>query len=345
METPEYRIGWREAMETATRVLERAGAPPAHARIQADLLVEAEARGRSSHGLLRLPRVVERIRNGVADPRTRGAATWRGDALLCVDGERGLGPVVAFAALDQIAERARRTGVAAAAIHHNNHLGMLALYAERIAEQGQVLLAMTTSEALVHPWGGRRAMLGTNPVAIGVPASPVPFVLDMATSLVSMGQIHDHAHRQRPLPPGWALDELGDPTTDAARAKHGAIAPFGGAKGYALGLAFEVMIASLTASALGTQVQGTLDSTLACNKGDVFIVMEPAPGGVGDAISAYLDAIRSCASADPDVPVAVPGDRALRCRARSIDEGMLIAAQVWDRIRSLAGLSHDQEGI
>lgn len=334
--TKKVKIGWSEAKNTAIKVLAAAGTPHDCAEIQAELLVEAELRGRPSHGLLRLPRLVERIRNGVLDPAARGDAQWRGAALLEVDGQRGLGPVVAYAALDLIGARARESsGVAVAAIHNSNHLGMLALYAERVARQGQILIALSTSEALVHPWGGRHAMLGTNPIAIGVPGADQPFVLDMATGLVSMGQIHDHAHQGRALQPGWALDADGNPTTDAEAAKQGAIAPFGQAKGYALGLAFEVLVASLTGSALGRDVQGTLDSTSVCNKGDVFIVIEPASGAMATSITAYLDAIRACAPADPSMPVLVPGDRAVSQRARSLEQGLTIAADVWERILTL----------
>lgn len=320
------------AQERCIQALTLHGVPADNARIQAELLLEAELRGRPSHGVMRLPRIIERIRNGVADPVQTGRQTWRGSALLHVDGAGGLGPVVAFAALKEISLRARETGLAAAAIHDGNHLGMLALYAERIAEQGQILIALSTSEALVHPWGGRHALIGTNPIAIGVPAKPLPFVLDMATSAVSMGQIHDYATHDRPLQAGWALDPDGNPTLDAHAAKAGAIAPFGDAKGYALGLAFEVVVASLTASAMGTQVRGTLDSHQPCNKGDVFIVLEPASSAMADHVTAYLDAIRACAPRDPDKPVAVPGDRAHRQRERSLRDGFMLAPSVWDAI-------------
>ncbi|XAH21392.1 Ldh family oxidoreductase [Xylophilus sp. GW821-FHT01B05] len=318
------------------RALTVHGVPEDNARIQTELLLEAELRGRPSHGVMRLPRVIERIRNGVADPVQTGLHTWRGSALLQVDGAKGLGPVVALAALQELSSRARETGLTAAVIHDSNHLGMLALYAERIAQQGQILIALSTSEALVHPWGGRRALIGTNPIAIGVPAKPLPFVLDMATSAVSMGQIHDYATRGRPLQPGWALDSRGNPTVDAQAATSGAIAPFGDAKGYALGLAFEVMVASLTASATGTQVCGTLDSRQPCNKGDVFIVLEPASSAMADHITAYLDEIRACAPRDPGKPVVVPGDRAHMQRERSLRDGLLLAPSVWDAICGLA---------
>lgn len=327
-------VPYEKAAAVAIAALQNAGVPADHARLQTDLLAEADLRGRASHGLMRLPRIVERIGNGVTDPRTTGRIEWQGNFAF-VDGQMGLGPVVACQAIEQLMQRVESAGIAVAAIRNNNHLGMLAWYAERVARAGKVLLAMCTSEALVHPWGGRKAMLGTNPLAIGVPAGATPFVLDMATSLVSMGQIHDYAIRNTPIPATWALDADGNPTTDARLAKEGSIAPFGEAKGYALGIALEVLIAALTASALGRGVVGTLDSTRACNKGDVFIVIDPkAQPGVSESIERYLDDVR--ASGLPDRPVAVPGDRALATRAKRQSEGLELAEDVWARLQSLA---------
>lgn len=324
-----------EARDTGLRAMGLAGVPDDHAATQIDLLLAAELSDRPSHGLLRLPRIIERIRNGVADPVTEGEATWRAEAFLQVNGQRGLGPVVAGAALAAITARAHRTGIAVAAIANNNHLGMLGWYAERVAAAGQVAIAMTTSEALVHPWGGRTAMLGTNPIAVGVPAEPDPFVLDMATSRVAMGKIHDYAHRGEPIPSDWALDAAGDPTTDPEVAKHGAIAPFGGAKGYGLGLAFEVLVTALTGAALGTAVVGTLDSDRPCNKGDVFIVVEPQ-ADAAVSISAYLDAVRACPPSRLGSPVLVPGDGSRRRRTERMDTGIRVADDVWNEIRLLA---------
>ena len=323
-----------DARALGTHILKGCGVPDGHASVQVELLLEAELRGRSSHGLLRLGRIVERIRNGVTNPVTTGRHEWRGAAFLDVDGEMGLGPVVALAALSRIGERARETGIALAAVRNNNHLGMLAWYVERVAAEGHVGIALTTSEALVHPWGGRKAMVGTNPIAIGVPAEPRPFVLDMATSLVSMGKIHDYAHRRQAIPAHWALDAEGHPTTDPVAAKAGAIAPFGDAKGYALGLAFEVLVSTLTGAAFGTDVRGTLDSVSPCNKGDVFIVVHAAarPDMV-EQVTAYLNAIRACAPIDGTTAVTVPGDRTDACRERRLAEGISIADEVWNRLR------------
>ena len=328
------RVSVEECRRAAQRALEGAGVGGEAAQLQADLLLDAELRGLPSHGFLRLERIIARIDNGVADPVTRGRHSWRGDSFLSVDGEQGLGPVVARHAADVAGERARQTGIAVAAIANNNHIGMLAWYAEAIAETGLVSIILTTSEALVHPFGGTRAMLGTNPIAIGVPTDTGPFVIDLATSLVSMGEIHDHAHRGEKLAPGWALDGDGHPTTDPEAAKRGAIAPFGAAKGYALGLAFELLVTALTGAALGRGVTGTLNAEFKSNKGDVFILIDPL-SGQGAALSAYLEAIRQTVPMAGYEQVLIPGERGRARKAERLAAGIELADPVWATMQRL----------
>jgi L-2-hydroxycarboxylate dehydrogenase (NAD+) len=328
------QISVQDCTSAALAALEGAGVPAAHARLQADLLLDAELRGVPSHGFLRLERIVQRIANGVADPVTQGAHSWRGDAFLSVDGLNGLGPVVAKHAADVAGERARKTGIAVAAIANNNHIGMLAWYAEAIAAEGLVAIILTTSEALVHPYGGRTALLGTNPIAIGVPTDTGPFVIDLATSLVSMGEIHDRAHRGVAIPEGWALDEAGNATTDPNAAKKGAIAPFGQAKGYALGLAFELLVTALTGAALGRDVTGTLTNDRICNKGDVFILIDPL-SGQGAALSAYLETIRATPPAEGFDKVLIPGERGLAQKQERLKSGLPLADEVWATMKRL----------
>lgn len=322
----------QQAEEVVDAALAGAGVPADNAAIQRDVLLEAELRSVPSHGLLRLPRLIERIRNGVADPQAAGSHEWRSNGYLSVDGERGLGPVVAMHALDAAGARAKSQGIVLVAIANSNHIGMLAYYAEHCVSRGQSVIALTTSEALVHPWGGRRPLIGTNPIAIGVPTGGEPFVMDTATSIVAMGKIHDHANRGEPIPPHWALDEEGNPTTDPERAKNGAIAPFGGAKGFALGLAFELLVSSLTGAALGADVRGTLDSTAICNKGDIFIVIDSPAARLTD----YLDAIRAEQPADGFDAVRIPGERGRASRRAMLERGLPVADEVWNRITEMA---------
>jgi L-2-hydroxycarboxylate dehydrogenase (NAD+) len=328
------QVSVEECTRAALVALEGAGVGAEAARLQTDLLLDAELRGVPSHGFLRLERIIARIGNGVADPRTRGSHSWRGDSFLSVDGQNGLGPVVAKHAADVAGERARRTGIAVAAISNNNHIGMLAWYADAIAQAGLVSIILTTSEALVHPFGGRVALLGTNPIAIGVPTATGPFVIDLATSLVSMGEIHDKAHRGVAIPEGWALDAEGNSTTDPNAAKKGAIAPFGGPKGYALGLAFELLVTALTGAALGRDVTGTLNAETPCNKGDVFILIDPL-SGQGTALSTYLETIRQTPPAAGFDQVLIPGERGLALKAQRMAEGIPLADEVWNTMQRL----------
>jgi LDH2 family malate/lactate/ureidoglycolate dehydrogenase len=318
--------------ELILSVLTARGARPDAAAVQARWLVEADLRGQGSHGLRRLPILAMRMERGLLLPNACPVPAWPAASVLTVDGQRGFGPVTGLCAVRHAAGRAREAGIVLAAVRGANHLGILAPYAEAVADQGMIGIALTTSEALVHPFGGRTAMVGTNPLAIAVPARPHPLVLDMATGEVSMGRILRHAELGEPIPEGWAVDGAGEPTTDAAAAAAGAISPFGGGKGSGLGLALEVLVAALTATALGRNVHGTLDAEEVCNKGDVFIVIDPAvlPGGAHlDAVSAYLGEVRSTPPQAGSPGVRVPGDRARAERRRAQQDGVQIPGPVW----------------
>lgn len=332
-----------EARGVGLAALAAVGARGSAAAIQVEHWLEAELRGQPSHGLLRLPRIVERITAGLADPHSQGEFRWDGNTVV-VDGGRGLGPVIAYAALDQIVDRAHETGLAMAAIADCNHLGMLAPYVEKGATLGVMTVALSTSEALVHPWGGRQAMVGSNPIAVGVPADPDPFVFDMATSAVSAGKILDHAHRGADLEEGWAINAEGLPTTDANAARDGAIAPFGGAKGYGLGLAIELLVGGLASHTYGREVAGTLDSTGVCNKGDLLIAIRPSdPDRARAGASDYLQAIRASETAPGVDTIDTPGDRARRRRSAHSEKGFEVPDAVWDRLVALAAPVDDKD--
>jgi L-2-hydroxycarboxylate dehydrogenase (NAD+) len=311
------------------------GATPSDARQQATILVEGDLRDHHSHGVRRLPVLVSRLDNGLISSGVEPNFDWVTESVLQVDGQRGFGPSVAFAAIDRIIERAETTGLAVAAISNSNHVGMLAPYIEKISDSGQIAFGFTTSEALVHPWGGAQAMVGTNPIGIGMPTGELPLVLDMSTASVSMGKILDHAAKGEPIPLGWAVDANGAPTEDAqAAVDGGAISPFGGPKGYALGIALEVVIATLTKTSVGTHVRGTLDTTDASSKGDVFIAISLERLGLTDylpRIRDYLDEVR----ASNNGAVSIPGDRARATRERRSSEGIPLHRQSWERALAL----------
>lgn len=185
-------------------------------------------------------------------------------------------------------------------------------------------------------------MVGTNPLSVAIPVADEgsddePVVLDMATGEISMGKVLDFAARGVPLPEGAAVDESGTPTTDAAAAARGAISPFGGPKGYALAVLLEVLVASLTGTALGRDVRGTLDPDDECTKGDLFVAVDPGACGAGDmgAVRDYLARLRAELPAAGHESVTVPGDRARATRAANLRDGVPVAELTWTRAHRL----------
>lgn len=329
------RVSVDDHLAVTIRVLSALGAPERPAREQAEMLLEGDLRGHASHGIRRLPVLADRIRNGVCDPAAEPDLRWSTSSVLVVDGGTGLGPPVAHRAVEALVERVPETGIAIAAIRRAGHLGMLAPYVERLAAAGLCGLATTTSEALVHAWGAAPAMLGTNPIAAAIPTDGDPVVLDMATGQISRGKVLDHAQRGVPLPAGAAVDVDGRPTTDATAALDGAISPVGGPKGYALSLVLELLVASLTGTALGRDVRGTLDTTEPVTKGDLLLAFAPAAFGGGAAIGPFLDELRSLTPASGHSGVQVPGDRARATRAANLAEGVAVDPGTWAEVTTL----------
>jgi L-2-hydroxycarboxylate dehydrogenase (NAD+) len=338
------RIDAAEERALIHEVLCQLGAGAEEAADQTRVLVEGDLRGHPSHGIQRLPVIAERIRQGLIRPQVGHEALWPTEAMLTVDGRFGFGPHVARCAGEQIAQRVRRTGVAAAAIRNASHLGMLAVYVEPLAASGLVALAFTTSEALVHPWGGRVALVGTNPVALATPTDREPFVMDMATGAISRGEVIACGVRGQQLPLGAAVDDEGYPTVDPNAAE--AISPFGGPKGFALGLAIELLVAALTDTELGDRVRGTLDVTDPVSKGDVLVVFDPAAVGIASfeqRLGDYLRALRSSPPAPGAAGVMIPGDHSRGERRRRLQEGILLPGTLWRELVELRQVAREAQ--
>jgi LDH2 family malate/lactate/ureidoglycolate dehydrogenase len=332
------RVPVADLQAVAVRALTRHGARVDEAAVQARHLIEGDMRHMPSHGVRRLGTLIRRMQVGLVNIAAHSTLNWERPAVVAVDGDNGFGPVVAYRALDALIERSAQTGVALAAIQHAHHLGMLSPYTERTAAQGAIGVVLTTSEALVHPWGGRGALVGTNPLSIGVPSSAGPVVLDMSTAAATAGAIIDHAARGARLPVGWAVDAEGRPTLDADEAIAGAISPFGGAKGFALGLTLEALVGLTTHAAYGVDVAGTLDHHRPVSKGDLLIVISlealgADPNDLG--LAGYLDIIRD--SGIGGERVRIPGDRARAARAESAAIGVPLDPAVWAATIELAG--------
>ncbi len=237
------------------QALVRGGAGEEEAELVADALVCADLRGVHSHGVVRTPVYLERLRAGSIRPGAQLTVLRDWGAAVLVDAGAGFGIVAAARAMDLAVDRARLHGVGVVGVQNSNHCGMLAYFVLRAVSQGAVGVALSNADAQVAPYGARVRYLGTNPLSVGIPAGQErPVVLDMATSEVAHGRVRAAASRGERIPPTWALGPDGRPTTDPHQALQGALLPFGGAKGSGLALVVDALAGLLTGARSGPEI-------------------------------------------------------------------------------------------
>ena len=316
-------------------VFSRAGMPADLAEPAARALVDAECDGLASHGLARVPFYAAQMRTGkvVATARPK---VERDGAVIRVDAGHGL----AFAAIEAGAAAARdvvrEQGVAVVAIGHSHHFGVAAQAVEPFARAGLIALAFANSPAAMAPWGGKKALYGTNPIAFACPrAGAEPLVIDLSLSQVARGKVMLAQKAGKPIPEGWALDAEGDPTTDAAAAMAGSMVPMGGAKGAALALMVELLTAGLTGSSYAYEASSLFD-----DKGPppdlahLILVLDPARFAGDFAARAET----MFAAIEAEEWARLPGARRLAERA-SRATSIEIAPDLLETLQKLAGQS------
>jgi (2R)-3-sulfolactate dehydrogenase (NADP+) len=300
----------QELFRLGCTALERAGAHSAMAQAAARHLVQAEAQGLPTHGMSRVPFYCSMLRNGRADGSAHPAMVSDRAAACLIDNRDGLPYVSVEWAVGEVIQRARRNGIAFAGIRNSSHVGVLGIHVLAVAAAGLVGFAFTNSPAAIPPWGGSKALFGTNPVAAAFPRRDAdPIVIDLALTTVVRGRIMMAMRKGERIPEGWALDRHGKPTTDPKEAiEHGSLFPIGGSKGAMLALMFELICASLTGAAIGPEA----DSFFAeqGNKpriGQAFIAIDPAALAGREKFAERVEAIVSTMLSDPEV--RLPGAR------------------------------------
>ena len=242
-------------LQLACTALERAGANHRMAEAAARHLVRAEAQGLPTHGLSRVPFYCGMLRGGRADGAAQPIMVAERAGACLIDNRDGLPYVSAQWAVEEAIQRARRNGIAFAGIRNSGHVGVLGIHVEAIAQAGMVGFGFTNSPAAMPPWGGKKPLFGTNPMAAAFPRrGKAPIIVDLALTTVVRGRIMMAMKRGERIPEGWALDRNGKPTTDPKEAiEHGSLFPIGGAKGAMLALVFEHICAALTGAAIGAE--------------------------------------------------------------------------------------------
>jgi len=292
------------------------GVPEGDAAIVAGLMVEADLTGYDTHGTFRLRQYVNRLRDGGTNARANITIAQEHGATAIVDGDNGLGHLAMRFAAALAIKKAEKHGIGWVGVRNGNHAGPASLYVRMPVQHDMIGLYGAVGNANhVPPFGGTELLLGTNPIAVAVPAgaSP-PFILDMATTVAAVGKIKTLAQRGEMMPEGWMVGRDGKPLTDPARREEGLLLPIGGPKGYGLAMAIGLLAGTLNGAAFGRDVVDfTNDTVSPTNTGQFIAAISLAAFGDVAAFKANIgsvfDAMRESGTLPGHDAVRIPGDR------------------------------------
>lgn len=319
--------------ELITGALLRSRTSKENAASVARALLAAELAGQNGHGLRRVAAYSAQASAGKAD----GFATPSSQALrpgaLAIDAGNGFAYPAMDLALDWLPDAAKKQGIAIAGIRRSHHCGVAGVIVEALADRGVAALMVANAPAAMAPWGGRRALFGTDPIAFAAPLSNgAPVVVDISLSKVARGKIMAAAQKGEAIPEGWALDPDGQPTTDAKAAIAGTMVPLGDAKGTALALMVELLCAGLTGANYGWQASSFFDDQGdPPGTGQAIIAIDPdafGPGGE-DRMALMADMVAGTEGA------RLPGRRRQQIRADFMEHGIPVDAELAASIQAI----------
>lgn len=322
------------------QVLEKLGVPREEARITADTLVTANLRGVDTHGVLRLPLYAARLKGGAMAPSVNLSTERETTATALLDGHDGIGQVISHRAMQLAIRKAKEVGVSYVAVRHSNHFGAAAYYPMMALAQDMIGIALTNASPRLAPTGGVERLFGNNPWSIAVPAGKrLPVVLDMANSVVAAGKIRILQKEGKPLPEGWALNQYGEPTTDAGDALKGILLAIGGYKGYGITLMIDLLTGVLADSNYGPRVKGLDQDVDPAGTAHSFMAIDLA--AITDAaafrarMDSYIDEIKSSGKARGADTIYLPGELEYLKMQERKEKGVPLQAKVAEELRAV----------
>lgn len=316
-------------------VFQRFGVSAPSAASVARALVAAEADGLKGHGLSRIPTYLGMVKAGKIDGAAVPVASRPRPGVLAVDAANGFAYPAIDLAVRELPAIARAQGIAAAPIRRSNHCGAAGLPCEALAAEGLVAILFANTPSAMAPWGGRRALFGTNPIAFAAPiAGSAPVVIDLSLSKVARGNLLAAKQKGQPIPEGWALDADGKPTTDPAAGLAGTMLPAGEAKGAALALMVEILAAALVGANFAYEASSFLDAA-GPPPGTGQLLLAIDPGAFHPGFAERMGAM--AAAIEGDAGARLPGGRRHAARAKAARDGIAMPAEIEAAIAKLAG--------
>ena len=320
------------------RVLERLGLSGDDAAIAADNMVTANLRGVDTHGVMRMSYYTAKLKAGSINTSANLKPIKESAATALIDGQNGLGQVVAYRAMEVAIKKARETGVAWVSVRNSNHFGTCAHYSMMALPNDMIGFSTTNASPKLAPTGGIDPLFGNNPWSFAVPAGEeLPVVLDLANSVVAAGRIRMAQKEGRPIPEGWALTRDGEPTTDPTQALKGILLAIGGYKGYGITLMMDFLTGVLANSAYGPRVHGVDDAADVAGVGHSFMVLSVSSFDDVPAFKARVDSyireIKGSRKAKGTDEIFLPGELEYRKMRQRMKDGIPLQPKIVEDLR------------
>ncbi len=305
------------ARHIAESFLMKGGMPEKEAAIIADILLEAELRDRKTHGFIRLPGIKNRYEQG---KRSEIQVDREIGQSIRVDGGNHPGYLVAYRAMELAIDSAKQTGMCIVGVYNTSHCGMAGYYVDMARKENLIGILFADCLPRITPQGGNEAILGTNPIAFGIPSNTVPLLFDMSTAAITNGELLVAMQERKPIPEGLAFNAEGGPTTFAAEALKGSVRAFGGHKGFGLALITQILAGALVNAATVPPPATNYGLLLIVLDPSVFVPLEQFKGEV-DSLIDRIKANRREAGVEE---ILIPGERAYRQREKNLMSGILL---------------------
>ena len=329
------KLSEKEAWDLAFNALTKSNTSDSNAKEVADALINAEFDGQSGHGLSRIPSYVEQLISGKVAGNVSPSILGINGGVIRIDANHGFAFPAISLAISEITNACKKYGIAAASISRSHHFGQAGRHVEKLAERGLIGLMFGNTPKAIPPWGGSKALFGTNPIAFSSPREDAaPLVVDLSLSKVARGKVMVANQQNEKIPVGWAIDDEGKPTTNPKKALAGAMLPVGDAKGSALALMVEILAAGLTGSNFGFEASSFLNAEGdSPGVGQLIIAIDPSffsGKGFGGRTETIINAILEQPS------TRLPGDKRLEKRkAREKSEKITISKELYEKIELL----------
>lgn len=319
-------ISVEEARRLSTEVLTGAGIDSHEAEIITDILVEAEMRGRPTHGLIRLSGIANRAKEH-ADATMQVVREDGNHAL--VDGGGKFGYIAAHYAMKLAIKKSKEHGLAMVGVKNSGHSGMVGYYARMALGHDLIGVVICNTRPMVAAWGGVEAIFGTNPIAVAIPSDDQPLVLDMSTSSMTYGDLLVAIREAKELPENGALDAAGKPTVDPEAARAGVFLPFGGHKGFGLGLVVQILAGAL----VDAEILKTGGILLMAINPEIFLPVDR----FRKQVARYINFVKNSGKADGVAEILIPGERSERHKQRCLEHGISVDNELLEQIKHLNG--------